>query len=150
MIHISGDNWVVICKGLLSHIPQYTTKEEKCTHFCSKVVHCGIRSKCIVGFVRLFYFCNLAINPVSSRLNLLIVNTANNPTSRFGKLIGVECELHFVKTEPFFVMFWKEIKFTNTTNAYGNSRYGPGSCWPLVNFFFFFPLRGIFLTSWMV
>ena len=37
----------------LCHIPQYTTLEQKCVHFCSKVVHCGIWDMYIVGFERL-------------------------------------------------------------------------------------------------
>ena len=39
----------------LTNIPQYTTLEQKCTHFCSNVVHCGIWGRCTVGFVRLVY-----------------------------------------------------------------------------------------------
>ena len=35
----------------LYHIPQCTTLEQKCAHFCSKVGHCGIQDRCIVGFV---------------------------------------------------------------------------------------------------
>ena len=35
----------------LSHIPQYTTLAQKCEHFCSKVVYCGIWDMCIVGCV---------------------------------------------------------------------------------------------------
>ena len=31
----------------LSHIPQYTTLEQKCAHFCSKVVYCGMWDRCI-------------------------------------------------------------------------------------------------------
>ena len=37
----------------LSNIPQYTTWELKCAHFCPKVVHCGLWDRCIVGHVRL-------------------------------------------------------------------------------------------------
>ena len=40
----------------LSHVPQCTTLEQKCAHFCSKVVHCGIWDRAIVGFVRLVYW----------------------------------------------------------------------------------------------
>ena len=44
----------------LSHIPQYTTLEQKCAHFRFEVVHCGIRDKCIVRYVRLFnYNCRI-------------------------------------------------------------------------------------------
>ena len=42
----------------LSYIPQCTTLEQKCAHFCSRVVHCEIWDKCIVGFVRLIH-CEL-------------------------------------------------------------------------------------------
>ena len=44
----------------ICHIPQYTTLEQKCVHFCSKVVHCGIWDRCTVGFVKSIlttYFC---------------------------------------------------------------------------------------------
>ena len=34
----------------LPHIPQCTILEQKCAHFCSKVVYCGIWDRCIVGF----------------------------------------------------------------------------------------------------
>ena len=36
-----------------SHIQQYTTLEQKCAHFSSKVVHCGICGRTIVRSVRL-------------------------------------------------------------------------------------------------
>ena len=39
----------------LHHIPQCTTLEQKCVHFCSKMVHGGIWERCRVGFVRLVY-----------------------------------------------------------------------------------------------
>ena len=29
-------------KSHLSHIPQYITSEQKCTHFCSEVMYCGM------------------------------------------------------------------------------------------------------------
>ena len=38
-----------------SNIPQYSTLEQKCVHFCSNVVYCGIWKRCIVEFVRLVY-----------------------------------------------------------------------------------------------
>ena len=43
----------------MSHIPQCTTVEQKCTHFCSKMVHCGIWDRCIVGFVNLVHWMYL-------------------------------------------------------------------------------------------
>ena len=43
----------------LSHIQQYTTLEQKCAHFCSKVVYCAIWDRCIVGFVRLIYWFSI-------------------------------------------------------------------------------------------
>ena len=40
----------------LPHILQYTTLEQKCAHFCSNVVYCGIWDRCTVGFVWLVLF----------------------------------------------------------------------------------------------
>ena len=48
-------------------IPQCITLEQKCVHFCSKMVYCGIWDKCIVGFVRLVCW------PSNSNLNLNLV-----------------------------------------------------------------------------
>ena len=47
----------------LSHIPQCTTLEQKCAHFCSKVVHRGIWDRCIVGFVRYVFLLPMFILP---------------------------------------------------------------------------------------
>ena len=33
----------------LSHIPQYIIIEQKCLHFCSPLVRCGIWDRCIMG-----------------------------------------------------------------------------------------------------
>ena len=50
----------------LSHIPQYTTLEQKCAHFCSNVVYCGIWNRCTMGLLRLVYW----INPVLMELDM--------------------------------------------------------------------------------
>ena len=47
-------------------VPQCTTLEQKCVHFCSKVVCCGIWDRCIVEYVRLVYIC--LNNLISCRL----------------------------------------------------------------------------------
>ena len=40
----------------LFHIPQCTTLEQNCVHFCSKMLYCVIWDRYIVGFVRLGKF----------------------------------------------------------------------------------------------
>ena len=44
----------------LSHIPQCTTLGQKCSHFCSNVVYCGICDRCFVEFSRMVYSHSMA------------------------------------------------------------------------------------------
>ena len=39
-----------------TNIPQCTILQQKCAHFCCKMVHCGIWDWCIVGFVQQVYW----------------------------------------------------------------------------------------------
>ena len=65
----------------LSHITQYNIFEQKCTQFCSNVVHCGIWNRCIVGFIcEIGLFRESALAKLATARAIWIEKPAGLPT----------------------------------------------------------------------
>ena len=97
----------------LSRIPQYTTLEQKCTHFCSSVLYCGILGQVHCGVCEIGRFISWVLHRNS---NPMEISFCSSPKS--DKVVPTEFAqtMTVVQILALILYIASEITFSATLN----------------------------------